>query len=415
MVDNSRFKNVEEKIDSYRSNMIEFQKQITRIKAVGPENGGEGEWDKAMFIKDYLQKNGISDIEQIDAPDPKAKNKKRPNLIVTVPGKSREKTIWIMAHTDVVPEGDLKLWDTDPWEIVEKDGNLYGRGTEDNQQSLTSALFTVLALNELEIKPKYDLKLILVADEETGSKFGLGYLLKHHRDMFKNDDLILVPDAGEKESDVIEVAEAGIAWIRFVTKGKQCHASDPRKGINAFKAASNLVVKLHKLYDLFDGTDDLFDPPHSTFEPTKKEANVPNVNTIPGEDIFYLDCRLLPQYKMNNLMDEIRQMCDEVEKEFGVSIEIDTTQFEDAAPPTQENAPVVQKLKNAIKTVYNVEAKPAGIGGGTVAAVFRRNGLPAAVWSTIEDVCHQPNEYCVIDYMVNDAKVFAHVCLQDKE
>jgi succinyl-diaminopimelate desuccinylase len=56
-----------------------------------------------------------------------------------------------------------------------------------------------------------------------------------------------------------------------------------------------------------------------------------------------------------------------------------------------------------------------GIGGGTVAAVFRRAGLPAAVWSTIDDVCHQPNEYCVIDYMVNDAKVFAHVCLQQDE
>ncbi len=413
MTDESMFRKLNEKIETYRREMVEFQKAITAIPALSPTSGGEGEWDKAMYIKNYLQEHGFPQIEQVDAPDPKAKNGKRPNLIVRIPGKSSHRTIWIMAHVDVVPAGDMKLWETNPWEAVEKDGKLYGRGTEDNQQSLTSAIFTARAFLELGIKPAYDLALLLVADEETGSEFGLTYILKKRPDLFKKEDIILVPDAGEPDGSMIEVAEKGIVWFRFVTKGKQCHASLPDHGINAFRAASHLVVRLNRLHRIFDARDEVFAPPISTFEPTKKEANVPNVNTIPGEDIFYMDCRLLPQYSVEQLFTEVRKICDEVENEFKVKIDFDTTQREDAAPATPVEAPVVKKLQNAIRAVYKVEAKPMGIGGGTVAAIFRRAGLPAAVWSTIDDTCHQPNEYCVIDNMVNDAKVFAHLCLQE--
>jgi succinyl-diaminopimelate desuccinylase len=54
-----------------------------------------------------------------------------------------------------------------------------------------------------------------------------------------------------------------------------------------------------------------------------------------------------------------------------------------------------------------------GIGGGTVAAIFRREEFEAACWSRLDETAHQPNEYCIIDNMVNDAKVFAHIFLQE--
>ena len=70
-------------------------------------------------------------------------------------------------------------------------------------------------------------------------------------------------------------------------------------------------------------------------------------------------------------------------------------------------------LSKAIKNVYGVEAKAMGIGGGTVAAFFRRAGHHAVVWARIDELAHQPNEYTVIDNMVGDAKVFADLFLQD--
>lgn len=406
------FLKIAKRLDSLENDMIEFQMSITAIPALSSVNGGNGEWDKAMFIKKYLQERGLTDIKQIDAPDPSAKEGVRPNLIARLKGKSNKKTLWLMAHIDVVPEGDIKLWNTNPWEAVVKDGKIYGRGTEDNQQGLVSSVFTLRAFVEEGMQPEYNLAVILVADEETGSDYGLGYILENHPDLFKKDDIIIVPDAGEPDGSMIEVAEKSIVWFRFKTNGKQCHASLPEHGINAFRAASNLVVRLNRLHDIFDARDAVFSPAISTFEPTKKEANVPNVNTLPGEDVFYLDCRLLPRYSVKDLFREVRKICDEVEKEFSVKIEFDTTQLAEAAPPTPNDAEVVQKLKKGIKEIYRIDARPMGIGGGTVAALFRREGLNAAVWSALDDVCHQPNEYCVISNMVNDAKVFAHVCLQ---
>ncbi len=156
----------------------------------------------------------------------------------------------------------------------------------------------------------------------------------------------------------------------------------------------------------------MFNPPISTFQPTKKEANVGNVNTIPGQDVFYLDCRILPTIALDKVMETCRDLAAAVEKKHGVSVKIEVVQQATAAPATSADAPVVNMLKRGIKSVYNVDATAQGIGGGTVAAVFRAAGLNAAVWSTLEDMCHQPNEYCVISNMVNDTKVLAHLCLE---
>ncbi|RMH82941.1 MAG: M20 family metallo-hydrolase [Calditrichaeota bacterium] len=399
-------------LDAHRAQMIALQQALTSRPALGPENDGEGEWDRAEYLEQFLREHGFSDIRHVDAPDPRVKHGKRPNLIVRLPGESSDRTIWFLAHMDVVPPGDLQLWETDPWEAVVKGDRIYGRGTEDNQQGLVSSVFTLLAFRETGVKPRYDVGVILVSDEETGSEYGLGYVLQQARELFRPADLIIVPDAGEPDSTMIEVAEKSILWLRFRTRGKQCHASTPEQGINAFYAASELVVRLRRLYELFPERNDLFSPPISTFEPTKKEANVPNVNTIAGEDVFYLDCRLLPEHPVETVMKAIQEICEEVEQSHSVQISVEPVQVAEAAPPTPADAEVVKKLQKAVKAVYGVEAKPVGIGGGTVAALFRREGLPAAVWSTIEDVCHQPNEYCVISNMVRDAKVFGHLCLQ---
>jgi succinyl-diaminopimelate desuccinylase len=59
-----------------------------------------------------------------------------------------------------------------------------------------------------------------------------------------------------------------------------------------------------------------------------------------------------------------------------------------------------------------VDPVVGGIGGGTCAAFFRSQGIPAAVWAQEVDTAHMPNEYAVIEHMTNEAKVFAHLMLQ---
>ncbi len=400
-------------IDTHAGEAIDLMKNLIPLKSLGPLNEGPGEMGTARFITNYLKQIGIKTIESYPAPDPMVEGGERPNIIGRIPGKNQNRTVWIMSHMDVVPEGDISKWDTDPFEAVVKDGKIFGRGTEDNHQGLVSSLILARAFMENNVQPACNIALMFVADEETGSTFGAQYLMDNHADLFSKEDLFIVPDAGEPDGSMIEVAEKSIVWFRFSTRGKQVHASLPSKGINAYRAASYLVVALDRLHQIFDARDNVYDEPGCTFEPTKKEANVPNVNTIPGEDVFYLDCRILPQYDIAEVKAEVGRICREVEEKFNVSISYDFAQEEQAAPATPVDAPIVLALKEAVRNVLHIEARAQGIGGGTVAALIRRAGYNAAVWATIDDLAHQPNEYCVIKNLLNDAKVFTDVCLQD--
>jgi succinyl-diaminopimelate desuccinylase len=411
-MEKGKIRQIFNQIDVIQPESIELMKHLIAINSVGPKNGGPGEKEKSDFIKKYLQEIGITQIRDYPAPDNSVRGGFRPNFIATLPGENKNRHLWIITHTDIVPPGDLTKWRHDPYEAVVREGKIYGRGSEDNHQGLVSAVMTACAFLRSGVMPACNIGLIFVADEETGSRFGLTHLLEQLPDLFRVQDLIIIPDAGEPDGRLIEVAEKSIVWIKVKTTGKQVHASTPEQGINAFRASSHLVVELDKLAGLFPRIDPLFSPAGSTFEPTRKEANVPNINTIPGEDIFYLDYRLLPVYQVPDVLTAVRGIADGIEARFKVRIEISTEQAEQAAPATPVDATVVKLLRQGIKEVYGRDARAQGIGGGTVAAILRRRGLPVAVWSTMDEVGHQPNEYCIVDNMVKDAKVFAWCALK---
>ncbi|MBN1543477.1 M20 family metallo-hydrolase [candidate division KSB1 bacterium] len=415
MTDQNALSSCLQQIDEYRQSVIDMQSRLVAIPALGPENGGQGEKEKAEFVESELKRLGIDEIETIRVPDKRVQCGYRPNIIARLPGKRRDRTLWIMAHLDVVPAGDPGLWQTNPFELTVDGDRLIGRGVEDNHQGLVSALMAVKAFRATATQPEQDLGLAIVADEETGSLFGLHHLLENRSDLFGTDDWIIVPDAGDPQGRFIEVAEKTILWIRFHLRGKQCHASTPAQGVNAHRAAANLIVRLDELHRFFDRVDPVFDPPTTTFEPTKKESNVQNINTIPGDDVFYLDCRILPSYDIKKVEAKVKEISSQVQKQFGVEIDISFPQRAVAAPPTAKDAPVVQALGKAIREIKGIQAETIGIGGGTVAAHFREKGFPTAVWSTIEDTAHQPNEVSLISSTLEDAQVFTHLLLQNPD
>lgn len=394
-------------IDGYRDEIINFQADLTSRVALGPENEGTGEHDKAGYLMKRLEELKPDFLEEIKAPDERAREGYRPNVVAKWEAGNTGSTVWVLSHMDVVPPGDLSLWDSDPYQIKVEDDKIIGRGVEDNQHGIISSYLALKAIRDSEVALGRAVGLIFVADEETGSKYGVGYLLKKHGDFFKNDDLIIVPDGGNDDGTMIEVAEKSMLWLRFTVTGQQCHASTPEKGKNSLYGAARLIVDLRKLKDEFGLTDELYSPPLSTFEPTKMEANIPNINTIPGRDVFHIDCRILPEYQVDDILAAAEQIAAQVAKELDLSILVEPIYRQEASTPTPANSPVVVVLARAIKAVKGLEAKPMGIGGGTVAAFFRKAGLPAAVWMTMPNTPHQPNEYCLIKNIISDAKVFA--------
>jgi succinyl-diaminopimelate desuccinylase len=406
------FRRVCERLAGYRQEMIELQRELVSRVAVGPDQGGPGEGAKAAFLAELLRRWSLK-VEDYPAPDERVAGGRRPNLVAWLPGRRPEK-VWVLSHLDVVPPGDEALWDSDPFTLRVEGDRLYGRGTEDNHHGIVISLLAVKALLDLGLTPPRTVALALVSDEETGSQKGLAYLLREHCQLFSLRDLIIVPDAGNPEGTMIEVAEKSILWLRLELLGKQGHASRPQLSRNTLRACAHAIVALEGLRREFPGQAPLFDPPESTFEPTQKEANVPNINTVPGRDVFYLDCRVLPEYDLAQVKARVTALAGEAAGKFGVTLKVEAVQEQPSPPPTSPEAPVVLALKRAIREVYGREARPQGIGGGTVAAFFRQAGLPAAVWMTVNHTAHQPNEFCTLSQLLGDAQVLAHVFLEEE-
>lgn len=406
-------KKLYDSIDSMTETVVSIQSELISRPALSPDNNGTGEREKADWIIGFMRDMGISDIREYNAPDDRVPCGHRPNVAAVIPGRDTSRTFWVIAHMDVVPVGERSLWNSDPW-TLHRDGDIIiGRGVEDNHQGLVSGLLAAKAILEADETPAMNFGLLMVSDEETGNEYGLQFIADNHLDLFGENDLILVPDSGDPNSTQAEVAEKGMFWLKVTVNGKQCHASTPDEGLNAMVAASAMVVKVNQLYADFDAQDELFSPPFSTFEPTKRDPNVENVNTIPGRDVFYVDSRVLPQYDIDDILKRIREYGAEVETQYGCTIEYEVVMREEAAPPTPPDAEIVQRIAKGVKAVCGKDVRPMGIGGGTVAAILRRKGKEALVWSTLNHFAHQPNEASSIKSTISDAKVMAHALMQE--
>lgn len=381
--------------------------ELIKVPALSPENGGQGEEEKAKKLMRILEDAGFDRIERFNAEDKRASTGIRPNIVAFYYGESAYPCLWIITHLDIVQSGDESLWKvTKPFQPILKDGRIYGRGSEDNGQSLVASIFAAKALSRLGIKPKRTIALAFVADEEQGSIFGIQHLIS--KELFKKDDLVLVPDSGNESGSFIEVAEKSILWFRLHTIGKQSHGSLPTKGLNAHRIGMQVALALDKmLHEKYHFKDYTFDIPESTFEPTKKEKNVESINIVPGEDIVYFDCRIHPKYSLDQVVNDIEALLLDFEAKTGAKISMEILQKQSSPHLANKNGELVTLLKEAIKQARGLDALVGGIGGGSCAAFFRQIGIPAVVWSTVDGVAHQSDEYSKVANMVNDAKIFA--------
>lgn len=390
-----------------KEKVIEYQSKMTSYPALSPSVGGSGEADKALYLESVLTQLGILDIIHIDAHDKQASLGKRPNLAAKIPGKT-SKTLWIMGHMDVVPPGDLSQWKSNPWVATVEGDRIRGRGVEDNQQAIVCGLLVAQALLALDITPDLSLGLLFVSDEETGNRYGITHVLQERPDLFSDRDFIVVPDYGTDDGSYIEIAEKRLLWIKVVVIGKQSHASTPEKGKNSLVAAADMILQVVKLSEKFEVEDPLFiGSPCSTFVPSRHLENVPNINTVPGRDEFYIDCRMLPCYTVDEVFKAVKETLEVVAKKYSVEVEVSIDRSDEGAPPTKQDSEVIQRLISGIRQIRGVEPKCVGIGGGTVAVGLRQKGIPVAVWATVNSTLHQANETSSIEDTIKDSQVLA--------
>ncbi|MCL5955117.1 MAG: M20 family metallo-hydrolase [Candidatus Thermoplasmatota archaeon] len=381
----------------------EVVNRIIPIESISPASGGKGEKERSDEICKILEELGYPNYNRYDVTD--KSGAVRSNVVLRIGNMSQ--TFWIVPHTDTVPVGDLSLWTKPPFKPTLEGDRIYGRGTSDDGQAIWLSLLILKNLDASKLK--YSLGLAFVADEEVGSTYGIQHLLDLN--IFKKDDMIIVPDAGTADGLQIEIAEKSIMWIKFKIMGKQYHASMPFMAVNANREAMKFVLKLDDaLHREYSAINEIFSPPGSTFEPTKHDKNVDNVNTIPGTEVQYLDCRILPKYDLDNVVDFIDSQIREFQRGSKATITYEFVQREQAPLPTRMDAPVVVELKRAIKDLRGTDPSAVGIGGGTCAAFFRRKGYNAVVWSTtVPEVAHQADEYVHISHVLKDRDIILKI------
>ena len=393
-----------ERIGNSRDDIIDMMCGMIAIPAVSPAAGGTGEEKRADYLLKFLE--GFDSVERIDFPDGTDPSIKRSNLLAVKKGR-RPGTVWIMAHMDTVPAGDLDAWDTDPFEGVVKGGRIYGRGTEDNGQTVVSSYLAARDVIKEDLNGM-SVGLVWVADEEMASVYGVEKLIA--KGCFSKDDVFLVPDWGSPNGKYVEVSEKSLIWLNFRIVGKSGHGSTPERSINALKIGASMMVDLGDVFrERFSMEDPMFMPSRSTFEPTKADMTVLNVNTIPGVWSFSMDCRILPCYKVEDVLETAKQVAERYAKATGAEIEVTERQRHVSGGQSSTDGKVYDVLRESARSVTGILPEPVGVGGATCANFFRLAGHDSYVWETGGGTLHGPNEYVEIDSIITDAKVFATV------
>jgi len=399
--------------ERFRNEVVRDFCDMLAIPAMAPENGGCGELPRARFLEGLLKDLGFEEVKRVDSRDARAEGGVRPNIIAR-PQKTRDKDspiTWLVAHMDTVPvnESEMNVWKSDPFTPEIRNGAIYARGASDNGQDLIATIFAVAAVKRAFPKLNIPIGLVLVADEETGCKHGIIHLIRNGKIFSKKrGDEVIVPDAGSDKGDLIETAEKGLLWMRVETTGKQAHGSRPDLGLNAQLLASRFQCELHdQLSRKFPAKDRFFKSPVSTFEPTMRFPSVKNVNTIPGEDTFFVDCRILPNYRILDVFRYSRHLARKFSKSTGARIKVSVHHIQETSPKTDPKSRTVVRLNKAIRSVLPVKPHAGGIGGNTCAVFFRSAGFPVAVWGLKEGKAHAPNESASITDVMKSIQVYS--------
>jgi acetylornithine deacetylase/succinyl-diaminopimelate desuccinylase-like protein len=308
------------------------------------------------FVRDLLDEAGLETT--IVARDPE-----RPNLVARVPGAGTAPPLLLQGHVDVVPTTGQQ-WSRDPFGGELADGFIHGRGTLDMKGAVAMMVSAVLRVVEQGVRPRGDIVLAVLSDEEAGGDAGALHLVTERPDLLDGVKYAIGEfggfslDVGGRRFYPIQVDEKRVCWMRATVRGPGGHASMPIRGGAMAKTAALLrtldrrrlpvhvtpvvertiegiagelptphALVLRRLLDprltdrvlgVLGERGRLFDPVlHNTVSPTIVHGG-DKINVVPSEVTIELDARLLPGQTSDDVLAELRALVgDDVEFEIG--------------------------------------------------------------------------------------------------
>jgi len=335
------------------------------------------------FVERYLQAHGIGSTRVNNADGSKA------NLFATI-GPRVAGGVVLSGHTDVVPIDDQD-WDSDPFEVVERDGCLFGRGTCDMKSFYAIALALVPEMQRLQ-RP---IHLALSYDEEVGC-LGAPDLIAQLTASVPPPAAVIV---GEPTMMQVVGAHKSIFYFETRITGREAHSSQPHRGVSAVMVAARLIAWIHDRQRRCaeESAASAFEPPYTSLHCGTIHGGtahnimahhcefVTDIRCVPGEDARdYL--REIEAFARTVLEPEMQAVHPQTAIEFRVLADVP------AFSAAQDDAAVhlAQRLtgQNGRESVsYGAEAGQFQQAGHCVVMCG-----PGSI-----DQAHQPNEYISLE------------------
>ena len=282
------------------SESIELLKSLIRIPSVNPVYGGAGELQVQGFVENWLSERGIAYRLQEVFPG-------RNNVVARI-GPVDKQAILIEAHMDTV---GVEGWAMGaPFEPVEKDGRLYGRGACDTKASLTTFLLLAESLAERESELKHALLFAATVDEESQQQ-GAFKLSEWVDEMNVGAAL-----TGEPTRSEVVTKHKGACRYSIEASGKAAHGSTPELGENAIYKIARIAEKLNRCGVLMSQEESLPFIERGSLNVGKIGGGI-GFNIVPDNCSIELDRRL----GVHEAIESVREGIDFiVNSESGVSV-----------------------------------------------------------------------------------------------
>ncbi|MEK6916560.1 MAG: M20/M25/M40 family metallo-hydrolase [Nanoarchaeota archaeon] len=301
------------------------------------------------------------------------------NIVVYI--KNNSKTAMIFnAHMDTVKVQDISQWNTDPFELVEKDGKYYGLGVSDEKISIA----ILMDIYDELMNSNLDIFLVFVVKEEidgSGSKSFAEYFINNYN--YKNVYCIICEPRNAK---YIGMGNKGNIFFEISAKGKAAHSSQLELGKNAIDALFKKIKNLKKDIAKYEEYDDKLG--NVTIACPTIISGGSSVNTIPDNCIAMGDVRTTPNthQKIINFLnnnDEIKIF--------------------------SETKPYILEEENVLVKVFNklgIKEKQYTTGSND-AVFFGMLCIPAIVFGAgNEETIHKPNENVEIKNIEKTKKIY---------
>ena len=411
-----------QRIEDKRDELVALTQDLVRIPTVNPP--GDAYTDCAEFLGMRLKaRNFEIAYHRAEGAPGDSDQYPRTNVIGRIEGKRPGPCVHFNGHLDVVQVG--QGWTVDPFAAEIKDGRIYGRGTCDMKGGLAAAVIAVEAL--LEEHPGFPgaLEISGTVDEETGGFGGVAHLAKQGFFSKPRVDQVIIPEP--LNVDRVCLGHRGVWWSEVETFGRIAHGSMPFLGDSAIRHMTAFLSLLEER--LFPALAQR--QTRMPVVPDGARRSTLNLNSLHGGESEHfeglpspcvadscrvvLDRRFLIEEALDAVKAEVIGLLDELtQRRPNFRYEIrDVMEF--IPTMTEKDAPVVQAIASGIRAVLGKEPEYV-ISPGTYDQkhIVRIGHLQECIayGPGILDLAHQPDEYIVIDDLVNSAKVMAHATLK---